>query len=1231
MSILNSGRGVSLKIKVTALAAAVTLSGAAAFIPLAALAQQTTSQLIDQLSAEIARLQTQLLSLQGAGGSSVSSASSASRCSFTRSLSQGTNGQDVKCLQQYLNSAGYQVSARGAGSPGNETTFFGGLTRAAVARWQAGNGVSPAVGYFGPISRAKYDSLIAVAPPSGRPPPLDIPPPPVVIGSGLTVTSVSDQPPATLAPQSAARVPFVKAILTASADGDVSVKSITVERKGLADDAAFDGILLLDADGTQIGLSKTLSSEHKVVLNEPFTVRAGTSKTVIVAANMASSLTNQAGQVAKLAIVAVDAGTSNVNASFPIESNGMTINATLSIGSVTMSIGSLDPGAANTKNVGTKGYYLASVKASVGSAENVTFESMRFNQAGSAGSSDLENVVVKAGDREYAAVVSSDGKYYIANFTGGLKVAKGGTVEFSIKADLANGSSRTVDMNILRKSDIVVRGDVFGYAILVGGGSTGAASAGNFSSNQEPFFNAYAATIDKGSVLVSSSNKVAAGNVPIDVNDTTIGAFLLDVKGEKLQVSSFKLNFTFTGTGTSSDITGVKIYDANGAIVAGPKDPSSGVVTFTDTWTAPVGENHYYVKAKLDTTFVSNDTVQVSLDPDDNITAKGEVTGLSISPTPTTLVTASTQTVKAAALAFSVSPTPFAQNVVRGVNGYMFATYIFDATQSGEDVRVTSVQLRDTLSANGVGDEVNTCVLYDGTTALNTGSDVQNPSDPSSGTNNDLTFTLTNNLIIPKGTSKKVDLKCNISPSATANSTHSWGTNAAAANINSVGAQTSQAITETITTSTGSIMTVKTAGSFTVVKDSTAPVAAIVLSGKTDVPMNVLKFHATDEAVRITDLTLTYSSSTASTSDFIRATVWDGAVRVGVAQWAGGNALNATTTLCGGSTLPCADNPSYGGFVVPKDGDALLTIKADIASISVSASTTAGRLLAIDYNGISSSTGVGQSSNAKLGSLSNTNTDGSSMQIMKSVPKVEKVAVPTTSISPTNLSLYRFKVTADPAGPIALYKLTFTVSSSSVAATTSNFNIYGYTDSGFSQNAYAINPLHNANVDCIGQSVLDTDTNCKTDTTGSGTASSTEVVFFFDPVANTASSTEAIIISAGSTVYFELRGDFSNPGATTGNSVTVQLEGDAARSVREAGSTTMGAGGLGLIGFHDSGRGLLGTAAAIASQSANNDFVWSPMSTSTSLTGATSTTDWANGFKVQGLPDTNLSANTFTN
>lgn len=74
--------------------------------------------------------------------------------SFDRDLDMGAKGEDVKMLQQFLNSKGFVMAKIGAGSPGNETTYFGGLTKAALAKYQASVGIRPASGYLGPITRA---------------------------------------------------------------------------------------------------------------------------------------------------------------------------------------------------------------------------------------------------------------------------------------------------------------------------------------------------------------------------------------------------------------------------------------------------------------------------------------------------------------------------------------------------------------------------------------------------------------------------------------------------------------------------------------------------------------------------------------------------------------------------------------------------------------------------------------------------------------------------------------------------------------------------------------------------------------------------------------------------------------------------------------------------------------------------------------------------------------------
>jgi peptidoglycan hydrolase-like protein with peptidoglycan-binding domain len=79
---------------------------------------------------------------------------------FTRDLQLGDTGSDVLALQQYLNTHGFIVAKNGAGSPGHETTTFGPATEAALIKFQKAQGITPAVGYFGPMTRKEVNASV---------------------------------------------------------------------------------------------------------------------------------------------------------------------------------------------------------------------------------------------------------------------------------------------------------------------------------------------------------------------------------------------------------------------------------------------------------------------------------------------------------------------------------------------------------------------------------------------------------------------------------------------------------------------------------------------------------------------------------------------------------------------------------------------------------------------------------------------------------------------------------------------------------------------------------------------------------------------------------------------------------------------------------------------------------------------------------------------------------------
>jgi hypothetical protein len=86
---------------------------------------------------------------------------------LTAPLYPGINHPQVKVMQQMLNFLGSSLSKTGPGSPGNETTFYGNLTKEAIKQFQLKNGIiasatSPEGGLVGPKTRkALNDAYLA--------------------------------------------------------------------------------------------------------------------------------------------------------------------------------------------------------------------------------------------------------------------------------------------------------------------------------------------------------------------------------------------------------------------------------------------------------------------------------------------------------------------------------------------------------------------------------------------------------------------------------------------------------------------------------------------------------------------------------------------------------------------------------------------------------------------------------------------------------------------------------------------------------------------------------------------------------------------------------------------------------------------------------------------------------------------------------------------------------------
>ena len=864
----------------------------------------------------------------------------------------------------------------------------------------------------------------------------------------LTVGLAADTPASAVVPKNAARVPFTKITLTATG-GDVTIDSLTIERTGLAQDSNFSSVCVIDADTNEkIGLDKTLNSSHQAVLNDDIVVESGTTKNLILAGNMASSL--QAGETPSLSLASMTLkGDATLNADLPVTGNVMTMNNTITIASVTLGTGPSNPSSDNNPKVGQTDVNFTEIKiTNTSSTEKVEIEQIKWTQYGSAGDDDIENLdLVDSATGEVLATLSKmDNKVALYKFDSPLVIDKGKHKNLMIRGDTVGGSGRTVDMSIEKYTDILVKGQLYGFYVTPTAG-TGAASS-------EPYINGTAHTIGTGSLKVSQAS-ISSSNIAEGATQQVLGAFDFTVKGEPITISKIGWMVHIdqaagNSNATTSDITNLTVYDADGNVVCGPKDPtfkyssgdeSYGVATTTDSFTVPVGTNTYTVKADLSTDFDANDTIQISITPGANITAKGDVTGKTVTATPSTEVTSVTQTVKTGALSVSLDPSVTDSYVVKGTNDYVFAKLVLDATGSGEDINVTQIQVTvkpTTASSN----ELSNFRIYDGDTELSVTNDSDSDLSSTASAVATSTFSLSETLTIPKGSSKTLTVKANISRSCSSGDVFKVGIGGYQ-NVTATGATTGSSITPTYSASDGATITIKDTGELTIYASSATPKAGLIAANTSGVSVGVFNVSARYEDVNIEKIYFTATSVNSGGLDQVATFyLYDGDTQIASVT------PTSSDTTTGQSRTVLVDMSS-SPLTVSAGTSKDITIKVDTSPadrFNGLGPGTAGQGFQFSINAVGDVTAKGVSSGTALSSSSKTvSCTMKQFTVYKSVPTVtlnndldDGVSSGSlTAGTETGKELYKFKVAADEKGDIGIYQVAFLISTST--ATVTNF------------------------------------------------------------------------------------------------------------------------------------------------------------------------------------------------
>ncbi len=873
----------------------------------------------------------------------------------------------------------------------------------------------------------------------------------------LTVSLAADTPAATAVPAKAARVPFTKVNLTATG-GDVVVDSMTIERGGgMAQDDNFDSVNIVDLStdpGETIATDKTLNSSHQATINDDVTIESGTTKSLMLVGNMASSV--NAGEIPTLKLTAATVkDDATLNATLPITGNAMTMNGTISVATVTLGEGASNPDSDKTPKVGDTDVDFTEIKISnTSSDEAIELEQIKFVQYGSAGASDVENFdLVDSSTNTVLATVEkmNDDKEVVFNFDTALEIDKGKNKQLMIRGDIEGGAARTIQMKIDKFTDILAMGQLYGFYVT--------ATAGTNARSTEPVFGAdtvvYEQTIGEGSLKVTQSS-LAAANIAEGADEVTLGAFDFVVKGEPITISKIGwqtyIDLATDGTSaTTSDITNLTIYDEDGNSVAGPMDPTHdygdggkayGSATTTDSFTVPVGTNTYTVKADLSSDFSADDTIAIKITPDSNITATGDVTSKTVDPTPSSIVSSATMTVKTGALYVSLDPTVSSTSVVQGTNDFVFAKLVLNATASGEDINVSQVKVRvepGTASA----DELSNFTIYDGDTALDVTNDPDSALSSDADTKSTSTFSLADTLVVESGESKTLTVKADISLATETNDTFKVGISDA--NISATGASTGSSISPTYSASDGATITIQNSGSLTVYASSATPSAGLITADTSGVEVGVFNATASYEDINIEKIYFTTTRVNSGGLDQVDTFYLydeDGALIKSVTP--------TSTDSDDGNTVLV--DMSSDPLVIEKGTSEDVTIEVDTAPAyrypTVAGLGQAGQGFKFSINATGDITAKGASSGVAVSSKT-VSCAMKEMTVYHSVPTVtlnEDMSEGITSGSftdgtVTGKELYKFKVAADSKGDIGLYRASFLITTSTATVTPSSMYI----------------------------------------------------------------------------------------------------------------------------------------------------------------------------------------------
>ena len=978
---------------------------------------------VEELTAQINALLAQVSALQASSSSSSSSSVTTSGHVFSVDLTIGSKGDDVVALQTILVAKGHLVMPEGVAMG-----YFGGLTKAAVAAWQAASGIAPAVGYFGPKSRAAMNAMAptttsttttttSTSLPTGCTSNVGFSPitgvscvtgTTAVVGTGVNAMLDASSPAtkSIIAGTSVQGVTTIAAFkLTNGGSAAAKVTMLKFKRTGLSSDSTVNNVYLYDSMGNRLTDAASVSTgviSFSDAAAGLITIPAGGSVVVLVRADFATGQNGQSIGI-MLTEATADAGTvgglpiSAAEHNLVASPTGMTTfsfsNATTPTG------GTVDP---------QNDYVLWQNTASVGSRDAL-LSAIRFQQIGSVYAADIKNFrLMIDGVQVGTAVEMADANRFVSfNFATPITVKAGGHV-VKLVGDIVGGSNRNFQFSVRRVVDAEVWDSQLNVSVapLVNSGAFVAVDGGG------------TVAITVGSLTISKDTTSASGNVVKNGSSVSLAKFKFRAQGESMKVENLRVNFTDSLGGVTA-ATDVGLLRNAGLFLDGVQVGSTASLCEDSVTTGCTAASYtqfnlgssmvllpgkdYIVEVRADVfdadgtdNTAAGETITVNIIAGSSnvyrtsslsYTTNGLVSGNQVTVASGSLVVAkysayADQTVTVPQGAQKIGEYRVTTGNTEGVN---VDTFTLDFTGSGSDANVSKLQ--------------NVYIVY-GTQTSATKSSVSTTSN---------TFSV-NTPLVANG-SMAVSVYATL-PTTMVN----LSTIQAKMTVSGTSQSSGLAVTSSPTLVVAQIVTVGT-GTLTAALDTAnTPVSANVV-GNSMPKLASFKFTAQNDSFTITSLTATTTAPEA----FIELVFKDGATEIGRQPF---NGSVATKT---GISVPVGSNLSKTIDVYGNLG----SIGTGFASTSATATISLVAYEKQDSNGVKTPI-----------YLNTTALTGNAAYVFKTKPTITNVALPTTVLAAGTPTISKFMITADAGGTISWKKILMNFSTSTSAVSLASFNIY---------------------------------------------------------------------------------------------------------------------------------------------------------------------------------------------